>query len=98
MKKEQTYNKIKNLMFSAIELTNEAQDDAIKLNKDINEIIKGDDSKLDSFALVNFLLNAEEILTRDSFKCPNLFEFIEKSSKDIFLNDIINKLIDENTS
>ena len=35
MKKDKTYKKIKNLMFSVIELTNEAQDETIKLNKTI---------------------------------------------------------------
>ena len=98
MNKEIIYNRIKSLIFNAIELTNEAQDDDIRLNKDINEIIKGDNSKLDSVGLVNFLLNTEEVLAGDLLECPNLFKFIENTNKDLSLNDIINKITDENIS
>ena len=87
---------IEKSMYTAIEVSNESQERNFKLKKDMQEIITGDQSKLDSVGLINFLLSLEEILVNNSIKSPNLFNYIEKSNKDLILKDIFKHICEEN--
>ena len=89
--------KLEELVFKAIDITNEAQEENFKIDRDHNELVKGSGSKLDSTGLINFLLNTEEIITQNNLKCPDLFSFMQKHDKKIYLNDIINHISTVNT-
>lgn len=93
----ENFNKeIEKSIYTSIEVSNESQEKNFKLNMDMQEIITGDQSKLDSVGLINFLLSLEEILVKNSIKSPNLFNYIEKSNKSLILKDIFKYICEEN--
>jgi len=88
-------NNIKECIYTTIEQINEMQAPSLQLSKNTEELILGDLSKLDSVALINFLLILEETIYKKFKKRINLLLLFENYvGRNITVEDLIN-LINE---
>jgi hypothetical protein len=85
-----TENKIEQILFSAIAELNLTIKATEKIKENLNEIIYGKNSKLDSLTLINFLLLVEEKINMSNLNCPNLFNYIEDNTLNVIsLQDLL---------
>ena len=81
---------IEQTLFSAIAELNLTIKATEKIKENLNEIIYGKNSKLDSLALINFLLLVEEKINMSNLNCPNLFNYFEQNTLNVIsLKDLL---------
>ena len=91
-----TYNEIKKILNEVINEINEILPANNPLTPQDSELLYGKNSKLDSVALVNFILILEEKIQIEYNYNINIFDFFSKNENyDITINELIEFILNE---
>tara|TARA_B100000963_G_C22412543_1_gene573893 strand:+ start:137 stop:415 length:279 start_codon:yes stop_codon:yes gene_type:complete len=91
-----TYNEIKKILNEVINEINEILPANNPLTPQDSELLYGKNSKLDSVALVNFILILEEKIQIEYNYNINIFDFFSKNENyDITINQLIEFILNE---
>jgi len=91
-----TYSEIKKILNEVINEINELLPKKNELSLNESELLYGKNSKLDSVALVNFILILEEKIQMKCNHNINIFDFFSKNENyDITINELIEFILNE---